>query len=74
MRAVQGLAVLAWFVLIPATAFGQAVIAGTVRDASGAIPPGVTVEAASPALIDRVRTAVSDGGGQYRVEDLRPGI
>ena len=48
-------------------------IAGTVRDASGAVLPGVTVEAASPALIEKVRTAVTDGQGQYRVVDLRPG-
>jgi hypothetical protein len=60
-------------VLLPATAAAQAVIAGTVRDTSGAILPGVTVEASSPALIEKVRTAVSDSTGQYRIEDLRPG-
>ena len=43
------------------------------RDASGAVLPGVTVEAASPALIEKVRTAVTDGTGRYRIEDLRPG-
>ena len=43
-------------------------LAGTVRDASGAVLPGVTVEAASPALIEKVRTAVTDGTGQYRIE------
>ena len=48
-------------------------IAGVVRDASGAAAPGVTVEASSPALIEKSRTAVSDGGGQYRIEQLRPG-
>jgi hypothetical protein len=52
----------------------QAVIAGTVEDASGAVLPGVTVEAASPALIEKVRTAVTDRTGQYRIEDLRPGV
>src|SRR5262249_10768294 len=41
---------------------------------SGAVLPGVVVEAASPALIEKVRTAVTDGTGQYRVEDLRPGV
>jgi hypothetical protein len=46
---------------------------GSVRDTSGAVLPGVTVEAASPALIEKVRTAVSDGAGQYRIENLRPG-
>jgi hypothetical protein len=49
------------------------VIAGTVKDPSGAVLPGVVVEATSPALIEKVRTAVTDGTGQYRVEDLRPG-
>ena len=49
-------------------------LTGTVRDASGAVLPGVTVEAASPALIEKTRTAVTDGTGQYRIIDLRPGI
>ena len=70
---VGSLAVWIFFVLLPATAAAQAVIAGTVRDTSGAILPGVTVEASSPALIEKVRTAVSDSTGQYRIEDLRPG-
>ena len=48
-------------------------IAGVVRDSSGAVLPGVTVEAASPALIEKVRTVVTDGQGQYKVIDLRPG-
>ena len=46
---------------------------GTVRDASGAVLPGVTVEAASPALIEKTRSAVTDGTGQYRIIDLQPG-
>ena len=54
-------------------ALAQASIAGVVRDASGAVLPGVTVEAASPALIEKVRTVVTDGAGQYRIEPLRPG-
>ena len=58
---------------IPHAALAQAVIAGSVKDTSGAVLPGVTVEAASPALIEKVRTAVSDGNGLYRIEDLRPG-
>ncbi len=62
------------FVLSPHTVFAQATgIAGVVRDTSGAILPGVTVEAASPALIERSRTAVSDAQGQYKILDLRPG-
>ena len=59
--------------LLPATVFAQASLTGTVRDASGAVLPGVTVEAASPALIEKVRTAITDGTGQYRIVDLRPG-
>jgi hypothetical protein len=58
---------------IPTAAAAQAVIAGTVKDSSGAVLPGVSIEAASPVLIEKVRTAVTDGTGQYRVEDLRPG-
>ena len=58
----------------PAFAQGQSgSIAGVVRDSSGAVLPGVTVEAASPALIEKVRTAVSDSQGQYKIIDLRPG-
>src|SRR5262245_36582605 len=53
--------------LLPAHAWAQAAgsIAGAVRDASGGVLPGVTVEVASPALIEKVRTAVTDGEGQY---------
>ncbi len=57
----------------PAAAWAQATIAGAVRDSSGAVLPGVTVEAASPVLIEKVRTAITDGTGRYRIEDLRPG-
>ena len=61
--------------IFPALCFAQfAAIAGVVRDDSGAVLPGVTIEAASPALIEKARTAVSDGAGQYRVEQLRPGV
>src|SRR5712664_2558401 len=74
MRALKGiLSALAYLVLVPAAAFAQASIAGVVRDSSGAVLPGVTVEAASPALIEKVRSVVSDGTGQYRILDLRPG-
>ena len=48
-------------------------IAGVVRDTAGAVLPGVTVEAASPALIEKVRSAVSDAQGNYKILDLRPG-
>ena len=59
--------------VVPAAAYAQASIAGVVRDASGGVLPGVTVEAASPVLIEKVRTVVTDDGGQYRIVDLRPG-
>src|SRR5215216_4415410 len=74
MREAMKIAMLAaCIVFAPAAAFAQAVIAGEVKDASGALLPGVTVEATSPALIEKVRTAVTGGTGQYRIEDLRPG-
>ena len=68
---------LAWMLLAltmtPSWALAQASIAGIVRDSSGAVLPGVTVEASSPALIEKVRSAVTDDSGQYRIVDLRPG-
>ncbi len=66
-------AVIVGFLSMPTWAFAQASIAGVVRDSSGAVLPGVTVEAASPALIEKVRTVGTDGTGQYRIVDLRPG-
>jgi hypothetical protein len=60
-------------VLLPASLWAQAAITGVVRDTSGGVLPGVTVEAASPVLIERVRSAVTDPTGQYRIVDLRPG-
>src|SRR5436305_8413063 len=60
-------------VLVPVLAFAQAAITGVVKDASGAVLPGVTVEASSPALIEKTRSAVTDGTGTYRIVDLRPG-
>ena len=59
---------------VPAAALGQGAIAGSVRDPSGAPLPGVAVTATSPALIEKARTSVTDDAGQYRIEDLRPGI
>src|SRR5713226_1782978 len=70
---VKTLIFVAGIVLLPAVAMAQAVIAGAGKDPSGAVLPGVTVEATSPVLIEKVRTAVTDGTGQYRIEDLRPG-
>ena len=57
----------------PAAVFAQASISGVVKDTSGAALPGVTVEAASTALIEKVRSVVTDGAGQYQIIDLRPG-
>src|SRR6267142_701103 len=51
----------------------QSAIAGVVRDSSGALLPGVTVEASSPALIEGTRSASTDNAGSYRIVDLRPG-
>jgi Carboxypeptidase regulatory-like domain len=60
--------------LVPVVAAAQtSTIAGTVKDVSGAILPGVTVEVTSPALIEKVRSAISDGSGQYQITQLRPG-
>ena len=67
------LVVLLALLAYPAVAAAQASITGVVRDASGAVLPGVNVEVSSPVLIEKVRSAVTDGGGQYRVVDLRPG-
>ena len=59
---------------LPAAAWAQSAIAGVVKDTTGAVMPGVTVEAASPALIEKVRSVVTDGQGQYKIVDLRPGV
>jgi hypothetical protein len=67
------LARVAVLLLLPASAFAQSSITGVVRDASGGVLPGVTVEASSPALIEGSKSAVSDANGLYRVVDLRPG-
>ena len=62
-RAVKVLAAVVWVVCVPTMAWAQATIAGVVRDASGGVLPGVTVEASSPALIEKVRSVVTDGTG-----------
>ncbi len=79
--AMNGLARLGWctalLALAPCIAWAQgtaaASIAGVVRDPSGAVLPGVTVEASSPVLIEKVRTTVTDHEGQFRIIELRPG-
>ena len=72
-RVMNVVAAVAGILMLPSIAFAQATIAGVARDASGGVLPGVTVEATSPALIEKVRTTVSDGSGQYRITDLPPG-
>src|SRR5215471_11741447 len=67
--ALLGLALLA----LPSIAHAQSTLTGVVKDASGAVLPGVTVEAASPVLIEKTRSVVTDGTGGYRLTDLRPG-
>jgi hypothetical protein len=71
--ALKAVSILAAAVLLPSLASAQGTLAGTVRDQSGGVLPGVTVEAASPALIEKVRTAVTDDNGQYRIPGLNPG-
>jgi hypothetical protein len=69
-----GSVALALIVLVPVAASAQSAISGVVRDTSGAVLPGVTVEGSSPALIEKARTAITDDQGVYRLVDLRPGV
>jgi hypothetical protein len=62
------------FTLFPAIASAQSAITGIVKDSSGGVLPGVTVEATSPALIEKVRTVVTDTQGRFAIVDLRPGL
>jgi hypothetical protein len=73
MRMRCGSALTLLMLLVPAGAWAQASLTGTVRDSSGAVLPGVTVEAGSDALIEKARTAITDGSGQYRIVDLPAG-
>ena len=68
-----GIGVMACLLFAPTLARAQA-IGGTVVDATGGVLPGVTIEVRSPALIEQVRTSISDGGGQYLIIELEPGI
>ena len=67
---VKAVFALSCLLLIPSAAYAQGAIAGTVKDASGAVLPGVTVEAASPVLIEKTRSVVSDGSGNYQHRGL----
>ena len=74
MRVLRGFLLgFACLAVLPASAYAQASITGVVKDSSGGVLPGVTVEASSPALIEKIRSAVTDDSGQYRIVDLRPG-
>src|SRR5205809_5577114 len=65
---------LACLLALPTSARAQSAFAGVVKDTTGAVLPGVTVEAASPALIEKVRSATTDGNGAYKIDNLRPGV
>ncbi len=56
------------------SSFAQSAIAGVVKDATGAVLPGVTIEARSPVLIEQMRSVTTDDNGQYKIVDLRPGV
>jgi hypothetical protein len=74
MSTVKRLALaLSCLLILPASTYAQSAIAGVVRDASGAVLPGASVEVASPVLIEKTRTTITDGTGQYRITDLVPG-
>src|SRR2546425_13214684 len=73
LRSLKALAVTLSLLSIPASVYAQASIVGTVKDTSGAVLPGVTVEASSPALIEKTRSVVTGGAGQYSIDNLRPG-
>jgi len=60
--------------MVPHKALAQSAIAGSVKDTTGAVLPGVTVEASSPALIEKTRAVVTDSAGAYKIVDLRPGV
>jgi hypothetical protein len=72
--ALVALLVLGASLALPGMAMAQSAIAGVVRDSSGAVLPGVTVEASSPALIEKTKSGVTNEAGQYRIVDLRPGV
>ena len=73
MHSSRGLAAIAIVLLGATAAHAQTTLAGLVRDRSGAVLPGVNVEASSPVLIEKARTTVTDSDGRYTIADLRPG-
>jgi hypothetical protein len=74
MRVMRRTVLMLSCLLLPALAYAQgSALSGVVKDSSGAVLPGVTVEASSPVLIEKTRTAVTDSTGLYRVTELPPG-
>ncbi len=73
LRGMRAIVVFLSMATVPAAAYAQGSIVGTVKDPSGAVLPGVTVEGSSPALIEKTRAVVTGGTGQYSIENLRPG-
>jgi carboxypeptidase family protein len=73
MRFLKRLIFLLCVTMLPASAYAQATLAGVVKDSSGGVLPGVTVEATSPSIIEKSRTATTDSTGQYRITELTPG-
>jgi len=69
----RSMAICLWLTLLPVAAYAQASITGVVKDSSGAVLPGVLVEASSPALIEKSRSTVTDSSGQYQIIQLAPG-
>jgi hypothetical protein len=73
MRLKSVLLAIGMVIALPLGAYAQASISGLVRDSSGGVLPGVTVEASSPVLIEKARAATTDAAGRYTIPDLRPG-
>ncbi len=73
-RSAKTISLVIFAALFPAVAHAQSAIAGVVKDTSGAVLPGVSVEASSDVLIEKTRAVTTDGAGQYKIVDLRPGV
>src|SRR5262245_16085793 len=73
-RAARPVLLAAAVLALPTLSYAQSAIAGTVKDTSGAVLPGVTVEATSPVLIEKVRSVTTNDQGQFTIVDLRPGV
>src|SRR5437867_13270124 len=73
-RLAMALTLLGSLLALPSPVHAQSAIAGVVKDTSGAVLPGVSVEASSDVLIEKTRAVTTDGAGQYKIVDLRPGV